>query len=118
MKIPLNLIHEDGSFPQAEYERNIKDDALACRKGDWEAKTRLMQEFTPLLISLAKRRATETALINRYIDAGKEGLMHATLKYRPGAHMKFPIYALSHIERAMDRLGKSALSVRLFGDGS
>ena len=118
MKIPLNLMQEDGSFPQAEHERALESDVFACRQGDWEAKARLMQEFMPLMTSLAKRRAKETVLINQYIDAGKSGLTQATHRYRPSSRMKFQIFALGYIEKTMNQVGQPTFFNKLFGGGA
>ncbi len=115
MKIALNLRQDDSSHPEADREKAIERDAEACRRNDWEAKTRLVHAFMPLLTSLARKRATETAAINRYIEAGKEGLVAATRHYKPSANGKFQVFALNYIENEMDRLSRPGFFARLFG---
>ena len=68
----------------------------------------------PLLTSLAKKRSLETASINRYIEAGKEGLVNATRHYKP-TNGKFQVFALNYIENQMDRLDRPGFFSRLFG---
>lgn len=118
MKIPLSLIHADGSFPQAEYEKTVQNNVIAYRDDDWEAKAWLVQEFMPLLMYLSKKRASEVPLINRYIEAGKEGLFHAARRYRTAHRTKFIIFALSHIEKAMDKVNRPSLVARFLGNES
>ena len=118
MKIPLSLIHADGSFPQAEYEKAVQANVIAYRDDDWEAKAWLVQEFMPLLMHLSKKRSSEVPMINRYIEAGKEGLLHAARKYRAANRTKFVIFALSHIEKAMDKVNRPSLAARLLGNDS
>ena len=115
MKIALNIRSDDPAVSSAQEEKLIERDVLACRRNDWEAKARLVQRFMPLLTSLAKKRATDIAAINRYIDAGKEGLMVAVRKYRPQTDGKFPIFAPTYIEAQMDRVAKPGFFARLFG---
>ena len=116
MKIALNLNQKDSYVPDGEeHERAIESDQQACRRGDWEAKTRLIQAFMPLMTSLAKKRSQDTAVINRYIEGGKEGLLSAVRHFKPGANAKFEIFALSYIEDAMDRVNRPGFFARLFG---
>lgn len=114
MKIALNLRNESAN-PDVDREKAIERDAEACRRNDWEAKTRLIQLFMPLLTSLAKKRSQETSAINRYIEAGKEGLVSATRHYKPVTHGKFQVFALNYIENAMDRVDHPGFFARLFG---
>ncbi len=116
MKIALNLNEKDTYVPDGEdREKAIERDVGACKRGDWEAKTRLIQTFMPLLTSLAKKRSSETATINNYIEAGKDGLLCAVRHYKPGTNAKFQIFALPHIEDAIDRLNRPGWLARLFG---
>jgi DNA-directed RNA polymerase specialized sigma subunit len=115
VKIALNLKQNDADNPEADREKAIERDADACRRNDWEAKTRLIHTFMPLLTSLAKKRATETADINRYIEAGKDGLVAATRHYKQGASGKFQVFALNYIENEMERLSRPGFFARLFG---
>ena len=115
MKIALNLRQDDVISPEAEREKFIERDVEACRRNDWEAKTRLIQAFIPLLTSLAKKRTQDTAVLNRYIEAGKEGLVDAARHYKSvAANGKFQVFALSYIEDAMTHLDKPGFFSRLF----
>jgi DNA-directed RNA polymerase specialized sigma subunit len=115
MKIPLNIRPDDTSPTGAQEERIIERDVLACKRNDWEAKARLVQRFMPLFTSLAKKRAADTATINRYIEAGKAGLLVAVRKYKPQTDGKFQIFAPAHIEAQMDSAAKPGFFARLFG---
>lgn len=114
VKIALNLKQHDNIAPELELEKSIERDVESCKRNDWEAKTRLVQFFMPLLTSLAKKRSQETAVINRYIEAGKEGLVNATRHYKP-SNGKFQVFALNYIENQMDRLQRPGFFARLFG---
>ncbi len=115
MKISLNLNQNDYSTPEASREKAIDRDVEACKKNDWEAKTRLFQAFMPLLTSLAKKHTQETAMLNRYIEAGKEGLADAAKHFNPASNGKFQLFALNYIEQAMSRVNRPGFFARLFG---
>jgi DNA-directed RNA polymerase specialized sigma subunit len=116
VKIALNLNQKDTYVPDGlEHEKAIERDLQGCRRGDWEAKTRLIQAFMPLLTSLARKRSQDTAAINRYIEAGKEGLQTAARHFKAASNTKFEIFALTFIENAMDRTDRPGLLARLFG---
>jgi hypothetical protein len=119
MKIPLNMGNTSGSSEKQEQARVLEHDIIACKGGDWEAKNRLTKAFTPLLLALAKKRSDDNGAINRYIEAGKNGLYAATRKYKPsiGAD-RFQIFALDFIEAQMNQADKPAgFFARLFGRG-
>jgi DNA-directed RNA polymerase sigma subunit (sigma70/sigma32) len=115
VKISLNLRQNDTSTPEANREKAIERDVEGCKKNDWEAKTRLIQAFMPLLTSLAKKHTQETALLNRYIEAGKEGLTDAAKNFNPNGGTKFQLFALNYIEQAMSRVNRLGFFARLFG---
>jgi len=115
VKIALNLKQNDYTTPEASREKAIERDVESCKKNDWEAKTRLIQIFMPLLTSLAKKRTLETAAMNRLIEAGKEGLTDAAKHYTPSSGIKFQLFALDYIEAEMNRLGRPSFYSRLFG---
>ena len=117
MKIALNLKQGDQYNQEQDREQTIERDVMSVKKSDWEAKTRLVQLFMPLLMSMAKKRVHEVAAINRYVEAGKEGLMAGVRHYKPGTGQKFEVFALSYIETAMDRVGRPGFFSRLFGRG-
>jgi DNA-directed RNA polymerase specialized sigma subunit len=115
MKISLNLRTDEGASFSADQEKAIERDVLACKRNDWEAKARLVQRFMPLLTSLARKRASDTPTVNRYIEAGKAGLITGARKFRPGVDGKFPIFAVTYVEAEMDQASKPGLLARLFG---
>lgn len=115
MKISLNLNQNEHTTPEANREKAIERDVEACKKNDWEAKTRLIQTFMPLLISLAKKRTQETATLNRYIEAGKDGLTDAARHFSPSSGTKFQLFALNSIEQAMNRVNRPGFFARIFG---
>lgn len=117
MKIALNLKQGDQYNQEQDREHNIERDVMNVKKSDWEAKARLSQQFMPLMMTMAKKRVTETAAINRHIEAGKEGLLAAVRRYKPGTGQKFEVFALSFIEAEMDRVSRPGFFARLFGRG-
>ena len=115
MKISLNLNQNDYASPEANREKRIERDVEGCKRNDWEAKTRLIQTFMPLLTSLAKKRTQETAVLNRYIEAGKIGLTEAAKHFNPSSSTKFQLFAFNYIEQAMNRVNSPGFFARLFG---
>ena len=114
MKISLNMRQGDTVTDSVAEERAIERDVMACKKNDWEAKARLVQRFMPLMSSLAKKRANDIPTINRFIEAGKEGLVTAVRKYRPESDGKFQIFLVSFMEARMDQASKPGIFARLF----
>jgi DNA-directed RNA polymerase specialized sigma subunit len=120
MKIPLHLSQDGDQTSRAAQAKVLEHDILAARKGDWNAKHNLTRTFMPLITSLAEKRAKDNAQLNKYIEAGKAGLLNAVRKYKSsiGAD-KFQIFALDYIEAAMDRQNRPAgILSRLFGGKS
>lgn len=115
VKIALNLRQGDDYNQEQDREKAIERDVGLAKKGDWEAKSRIVHTFMPLLMSLAKKRSHEAAFINRKIETGKDGLMTAIRRYKPAANMKFEVFALTYIENAMDRSDRPGFFARLFG---
>lgn len=114
VKISLNLGQSDSYTSDADREKVLDRDVQACRKGDWEAKSRVIHAFMPLLTSLARKRSSDIAAINRYIDGGKEGLMTAARHFKETSNTKFQIFALQYIEEAMNKVDHPGLLQRLF----
>jgi DNA-directed RNA polymerase specialized sigma subunit len=118
MKIPLNLRQNEEALFGEYHDKAMERDVLACKKSDWEAKARLVHTFMPLLTSLARKRTADVPRANRYIEAGKEGLMTAVRKFRPSRDIKFRVFALEFIETNMDRTDRrGGVLARLFGRG-
>lgn len=119
MKIPLHLGQNGTQSAAAAQAKVVERDVLAAKQGDWNAKTNLARTMTPLLLSLAQKRASDQQTINALIEAGKEGLVKATRKYNSsiGAD-RFQIFALDFIEAAMDEhLRGGNWFTRLFSRG-
>lgn len=116
MKIPLHMGQDGRQSSRAAHQKAVERDILAAKKGDWNAKNSLVRAFTPLLTTLAEKRSSDTGEINRYIDAGKNGLLRAAGKYKVSIGAGgFQIFALDFIESSMDRLeGKGGFFSRLF----
>ena len=109
----------DGVQSAAALNRVLEHDIMAARKGDWNAKHALERTFMPLMTSLAEKRTSDIAKINRYLDAGKRGLSIAVKKYNPKAGPdRFRIFALNFIEAEMDAVDRASTGgfwARLFG---
>jgi len=118
MKISLNVGQDGAGSSRATKARILERDILAAKKGDWTAKNNLARSFLPLLTSLAEKRTSDTAKINLYVEAGKEGLFRAARKYKQNVGAEgFQIFALDFIEAAMHRgiESKQGIFSRLFG---
>jgi DNA-directed RNA polymerase specialized sigma subunit len=118
MKIALNMGPQGPNAKKNAQARILEADILGAKRGDWNAKNNLARDFMPLLHSLAEKRATDVAEINRFIEAGKAGLFAAAKKYKESASPQgFQIFALDFIEARMDRAAKGGGSwlSRLFG---
>lgn len=119
MKIPLKLGEDGPQSTTATAAAAVLRDVKAVRDGDWNAKNSLAQAFNPLLISLAEKRAHgDPSKLNRYMDAGKEGLFKAAKRFRPKSdNDNFQIFALDFIEQAMNRIDRrgGGMMARLFG---
>lgn len=117
MKIPLKFAVEESVDDRHQQAKILEQEIKACQRGDWEAKSRLIKIFMPLLLSLAKKRSPENAKINLYVEAGKSGLAHAVKKYSSSiGPERFQIFALDFIEKAMNDSDKpKGFWSRLFG---
>lgn len=117
MKIPLKLGQNGTESTKAAQAKVLERDIMAAKKGDWEAKNQLVRTFTPLITSLAEKRSNDTAEVNKYIEAGKNGLFTAITKYKQNVGPdRFHIFALDFIEASMDRMDKKGgFFSRLFG---
>jgi len=117
MKIALHVGSENAGSKAGQTTVPEKE-ILAAKGGDWNAKSHLARTFLPLLTSLAQKRTSDTGEINRYIEAGKQGLFKAIKKYKSSVGAEnFQLFALDYIESGMDSRagGKKGLLSRLFG---
>lgn len=121
MKIGLNMSGgADPAASKAAEGRALEHTILNAKKGDWEAKDVVARKFTTLITSLAEKRATDPATVNKLVEAGKQGLVNAISHYKPSVGPdKFRIFALDYIEQAMDGAAKGGggFFARLFGKG-
>lgn len=102
MTIPLNMGSKSATGKAAQLKA-LEHDVLAAKDGDWEAKNRLFRTFTQVITKRAEKRASDTATINKFIEAGKNGLFRAAKKYKPAmGPEKFQIAAVDYIDKAMD----------------
>lgn len=117
MKIALHLGSRDFQSEKQEQSRVLEHDILACKDGDWEAKARLIRIFMPLLTQMAKKRSNDNVFINQYIEAGKNGIVIATKKFKTATGAdRFQIFAVDFIEDQMNRVDKKGgFFARLFG---
>ena len=122
MKISLNMAQAQQPQSREEQRKAFDRDILAIQEGDWNAKNRLVRQFTPLLTSLAEKRSSDLPRINQLIEAGKQGLFTAARKYKSSVGAdRFQIFALDFIEDSMNRVRSDPESAsggffaRLFG---
>jgi DNA-directed RNA polymerase specialized sigma subunit len=102
MKISLNIGRGEGSRDPTKNGGIPERDIIACRDGDWEARARVVQAFTPLLLSLAKEKTQDPESVEQLVEAGRTGLLAAVRKYKPtGDADRFQLFALDLIEKSM-----------------
>lgn len=120
MKIGLNIDGKDANSVKAAEARALENLILDAKKGDWEAKEKLSQKFRPLILSLVEKRTRDTAMVNKYMEAAKAGLLTAASKYTPAVGAdNFRIFALDFIEKNMDHVERrGGFLSRLFGFGN
>lgn len=118
MKIPLNMGQNGNQSGKAAQAKVLAQDIKGAKKGNWNSKNNLTRTFTPLLTSLAEKRASDVSEVNDYIEAGKKGLFKATRKYKDTiGPERFQIFALDFIEKSMDSANGSSggFFAKLFG---
>jgi len=117
MKIGLNgNRHEENQSGPAARIKALEKDLAAAKRGDWEAKHRVERAMMPLVTTLARKRTSDNAEINRLIEGGKEGIATAIRKFKAGTDAdRFQIFALPFIEARMDKPARSGFLARLFG---
>ena len=115
MKIPLNVNQNGKLSSKAAITQQLERELHAAKGGDWTARNNLVRRYNPLLLSLAQKRASDTAEINRLMELGKHGLLKAASKYKKSVGAsRFQIFALDYVEAAMDGK-KDGFFSRLFG---
>jgi hypothetical protein len=94
------------------FESNLK----AAKRGDWEAKKRVVAAMHDVLQGMASKRAKSNEEMNALLEAGKEGVGQAIKKFKlsSGAD-RFQIFAVDFIEKKMDNPSSGGFLARLFG---
>lgn len=118
MKIGLHIDGKDANSSKVAEARQLERIIRDARKGDWEAKELLFQKFLPLITTLVDKRSRDTAMVNKYVEAAKAGLLTAANKYSAAVGPDhFRIFALDFIEKQMDYVERRQVGFfsRLFG---
>jgi DNA-directed RNA polymerase specialized sigma subunit len=79
-----------------------------CQRGEHIGAKDLRREFEPLIQSLAVRRSRgDRAEQARLVEQGVEGLLKAARKFKLSTDVaKFNLFAVNHIQKAMDGKNK------------
>lgn len=94
-----------------EEERNL---ALRAKKGDHEARTRMIKGNLRLVVSIAKRYANHGLPILDLIEEGNLGLIRAVEKFDPNMGYKFSTYSTWWIKQYILRaLARYSNTIRL-----
>jgi len=113
MAIHLNT----GGGSQADVRMQVlAKDLAAAKRGDWDAKKRVIASMRDVLNELAHKRASSNAEINVLLEAGREGIAQAIKKFKLSSGPdRFQIFALSFIEKKMDHPSSGGFLSKLFG---
>lgn len=85
-----------------ELEREL---VVAAQNGDAAARARLVEEFMPLIASVARiYRGSQVVDRNELLQEGVVGLLRAVERYDPGRGIPFWAYASSWVRQAMQQL--------------
>jgi DNA-directed RNA polymerase specialized sigma subunit len=105
MKIALSQDEVANLSASGAHAEELAKAVGGCRIGDWEAKHALERLFAPLLAMLADKRAgDDNAARNELIERGRAGLYRAAKRFpRRDPIRLFRLFALDHIEAAMDK---------------
>ena len=111
MADPLKLYLKDiKDIPLLKAEEEISL-ARAIRKGDEEARRRMIQSNLRLVISIAKRYNNLGMPMSDLIEEGNLGLMRAVEKFNPGKGFRFSTYAAwwikQYVLRSIANQGKT-----------
>lgn len=113
--VKISLRMGDFESDAAAEARALEQIILRAGEGDFEAREALVQQFLPLLQSLARRRASDVAEVNRLIETGKEALLAAARRYKAGRGTeKFKLQAAEAIDAAMANRPRKGWLARLF----
>jgi len=96
---------------KAEEEKEL---ATRARKGDREARERLISSNLRLVVSIAKRYTSRGLSLLDLIEEGNLGLLKAVERFDPGTEFRFSTYATWWIKQAIRRaLTNTAKTVRV-----
>ncbi len=115
MKVTLSQ-DEVTNLAAANAQTETLEKAIAgCKLGDWEAKHDLERQFASLIAMLAEKRVGDDHKARNFLmERGREGLYRAAKKFpKNGQVRQFRIFAIDHIETAMDK--PKGFLARLFG---
>ncbi|MDH4226589.1 MAG: sigma-70 family RNA polymerase sigma factor [Deltaproteobacteria bacterium] len=88
--------------------------AVRAKKGDKEARERMILSNLRLVIGIARRYANKGLSVQDLIEEGNIGLIRAVEKFDPSLKFRFSTYATYWIRQAVDRaLMNQALVVRM-----
>lgn len=85
--------------------------AIKARKGDKDARTKLIESNLRLVVSLAKRHLNRGLPMADLIDEGNIGLIKAVERFRPSRGCRFSTYATFWIRQSLDRAVANQSSV-------
>jgi len=119
VKISLNIDGADDQSTRTAEQKALNHLILNAKKGDSVSRERLIQNFRPLMMSMAEKRASDTLTVGKYLDAAKAGLITAADRYTQSVGAEnFRIFALDFIEASMNRVDRGGgFFSRLFGGG-
>ncbi|MCH7905598.1 MAG: sigma-70 family RNA polymerase sigma factor [Armatimonadetes bacterium] len=86
----------------------------AARRGDGQARERLIESNMRLVINIAKNYRNQTIPLEDLIQDGAIGLMHAVERFDPGRGYRFSTYATHWIRQAIGRaIDNKSKAIRL-----
>jgi DNA-directed RNA polymerase specialized sigma subunit len=93
-------------------QRNLE----AAKRGDWEAKKRVVASMQDVLQDMARKRASTNEEINALLEAGRAGIAQAIKKFKMSSGAdRFQIFAVDFIEKKMDNPSSGGFFAKLFG---
>ena len=110
----LNL--SDGVSNADKRMQVLEQDLKAAKRGDWNAKKRVYSSMLNILNDFAHKRSSSNEEVNVLLEAGKQGIDQAIKKFKLnlGAD-RFQIFALTFIEKKMDKPKSGKLFSKIFG---
>jgi DNA-directed RNA polymerase specialized sigma subunit len=114
MKIALHMSQNEGQTVGQIEIKKLTTYLTSAQKGDWDAKKRIIEMFTPLVKSMVDHRGFTDEDREAAIERGKDGVEKAAKKFKlSNGGDKFQLFALRFIEAAIDK--KATFIGKLFG---